>query len=208
MKSQHRGGTIVGFIVGLIVGLGAALAVAVYVTKVPVPFMNKGAVRNGDNDEAEARKNRDWNVNAPGLQDACQGDRAARFGCGLRCRGAAPDARQAAASAAKPAASKAEGKPGADPLGDLASARARLPPGRCIPDYYVQAGAFRSQQDADAQRAKLAMLGWEARVSEREQNGRSVPRARRAVCQARRCRAAQGQTGGRGVESALVRVQR
>ena len=45
-------------------------------------------------------------------------------------------------------------------------------------DYFVQAGAFRTQQDADAQRAKLAMLGWEARVSEREQNGRNVFRVR------------------------------
>ena len=40
MKKQQTGGTIVGFIVGVIVGLGAALAVAVYVTKVPVPFLN------------------------------------------------------------------------------------------------------------------------------------------------------------------------
>jgi cell division protein FtsN len=45
-------------------------------------------------------------------------------------------------------------------------------------DYFVQAGAFPNQQDADAQRAKLAMLGWEARVSEREQNGRTVYRVR------------------------------
>ena len=42
----------------------------------------------------------------------------------------------------------------------------------------MQAGAFRTQTDADAQRAKLAMMGWEARVSEREQNGRTVFRVR------------------------------
>lgn len=44
MKNE-RGGTLVGFIVGVVVGLGAALAVAVYVTKVPVPFMNKSQSR-------------------------------------------------------------------------------------------------------------------------------------------------------------------
>ena len=109
MKSQHRGGTIVGFIVGLIVGLGAALAVAVYVTKVPVPFMNKGAVRNGDNDEAEARKNRDWNVNAPlAGKTPAKVTAPPASAAASGAVGAAPDARQAAASAAKPAASTAD----------------------------------------------------------------------------------------------------
>ena len=56
---QQRGGTILGFIVGAMVGLGAALAVAVYVTKVPVPFMNKGQNRTADQDAAEAKKNKD-----------------------------------------------------------------------------------------------------------------------------------------------------
>ena len=42
MKTQQRGGTVIGLIIGMIVGLAAALAVAVYVTKVPVPFLSKG----------------------------------------------------------------------------------------------------------------------------------------------------------------------
>ncbi len=211
MKTQHRGGTIVGFIIGLIVGLGAALAVAVYVTKVPVPFMNKGAVRNGDTDEAEARKNRDWNVNAPlaGKTPAkVATPPASAAASGPVVAASAPDARQSA-TAAKPAASKAEGKPGTDPLGDLASARAAAA-GQVDPfDYFVQAGAFRTQQDADAQRAKLAMLGWEARVSEREQNGRNVYRVRIGPF-AKRDDADQlkEKLAGAGVESALVRVQR
>ena len=39
---KHRGGTLLGFILGLLVGLGAALAVAVYVTKVPIPLVDRG----------------------------------------------------------------------------------------------------------------------------------------------------------------------
>ena len=39
MRQQQRGGTILGFILGLLVGLGAAFAVAVYVSKIPVPFL-------------------------------------------------------------------------------------------------------------------------------------------------------------------------
>ena len=42
----------------------AALAVAVYVTKVPIPFVNKGHSRSADQDAAETRKNRDWDPNA------------------------------------------------------------------------------------------------------------------------------------------------
>jgi len=62
---QQRGGTILGFIIGVVVGLAGALAVAVYVTKVPVPFMNKGQTRSADQDAEEAKQNKDWDPNAP-----------------------------------------------------------------------------------------------------------------------------------------------
>lgn len=44
--------------------------------------------------------------------------------------------------------------------------------------YFVQAGAFRGPGEADAQRAKLAIMGMEAQVSEREQAGRVMYRVR------------------------------
>lgn len=64
MKKQ-RGGTILGVILGLVAGLGAALLVAIYVTKVPVPFVNKGQIRSADQDVQESKKNKDWDPNAP-----------------------------------------------------------------------------------------------------------------------------------------------
>jgi len=208
MNKQQRGGTIVGFILGLVVGLGVALGVAVYVTKVPVPFLNKGATRSVDQDAAETQKNKNWDPNAP-----LSGKNPARVAAPASAA-SAPDApavadARAPASAAKAAASKPEGKPGADPLGDLAVAKAAAA-GSVDPfDYFVQAGAFRTQGDADAQRAKLAMVGWEARVSEREQNGRTVFRVRIGPF-AKRDDAEQlkEKLAGAGVESALVRVQR
>ena len=48
----QRGNTLVGFILGLVVGLLVALGVAVYVTKVPIPFLNKGLTRNAEQDAA------------------------------------------------------------------------------------------------------------------------------------------------------------
>ena len=119
-----------------------------------------------------------------------------------------------AAPAPKAAASKPEkvqpGKPAsADPLGDLAKAKAAEAGSADPYDYFVQAGAFRTQADADAQRAKLAMMGWEARVSEREQNGRPVFRVRVGPFAKRDDAAAlKDKLDGTGVESALVRVQR
>ncbi|MGA8391280.1 MAG: sporulation protein, partial [Burkholderiaceae bacterium] len=62
---QQRGGTFLGIVIGVVVGLGAALAVAIYVTKVPVPFLNKSPPRKADQDAAEALKNKDWDPNAP-----------------------------------------------------------------------------------------------------------------------------------------------
>src|SRR5512133_3764033 len=64
MKKQ-RGGTILGFIIGVVVGLGAALAVAVYVTKVPIPFVDKGQNRSVDQDAVESERNKNWDPNAP-----------------------------------------------------------------------------------------------------------------------------------------------
>lgn len=216
MKKQQKGGTIIGFIVGVIVGLGAALAVAVYVTKVPVPFLNKGGGRGVDMDAAESQKNKNWDPNSPlyGRNPARPPAPvvAAPASAPAPAPAAAPEVR-AAASAPKPAASKpdakAETKPGADPLGDLAVAKAAAT-GNVDPfDYFVQAGAFRTQPDADAQRAKLAMLGWEARVSEREQNGRAVFRVRVGPFTKRDdAERIKEKLDGAGVDSALVRVQR
>lgn len=212
MNNKQQGGTVLGFIFGLVVGLGVALGVAVYVTKVPVPFLNKGTTRSVEQDAAEAQKNKNWDPNSPlyGKSPA----RVATPASAASAADAAPvaDARAPAASTpakAAAAASKAEGKPGADPLGDLAAAKAAAA-GSAEPfDYFVQAGAFRTQGDADAQRAKLAMIGWEARVSEREQNGRTVFRVRIGPF-AKRDDAEQlkEKLAGAGVESALVRVQR
>lgn len=221
MKKKQLGGTILGFILGVIVGLGAALAVAVYVTKVPVPFLNKGGARGADQGAAEAQKNKDWGPNSP-LRGKSAAKPPAPAASAAGAEPATPAAQPvataepkgAAASAPKAAASKPEkvetGKPtSADPLGDLAKAKAAEAGSADPYDYFVQAGAFRTQADADAQRAKLAMMGWEARVSEREQNGRPVFRVRVGPFAKRDDAAAlKDKLDGTGVESALVRVQR
>lgn len=214
MKKKQTGGTIIGFIFGVLVGLGAALVVAVYVTKVPVPFLNKGGVRGVDQDAAEAQKNKNWDPNSlltgkGSTQSPARVPTPAAPASANGANGTAPAAEVTAARtpASKPAA-KADTKPAAsaDPLGDLAKAKsAAVDPF----DYFVQAGAFPNQTGADAQRAKLAMLGWEARVSEREQNGRTVYRVRVGPFSKRDdAEQLKEKLEGAGVESAMVRVQR
>ena len=230
-RRPQRGGTFLGLILGALVGLAAALAVAIYVAKVPVPFLNKGAVRTNSQDAAEAEKNRDWDPNAtlrgrPGASGGSTGGAVVPAPEPQPIPAPAEVAVPSAPPATRPVPLPAEVKPesprraetrpsapSADPLGDLAAARAGLPPPAAAPAdpfaYFVQAGAFRAPQDADAQRARLSLMGVEARISEREQAGRTVYRVRVGPLQnrdaAERVRERLEQSG---FEAALVRVQK
>jgi hypothetical protein len=64
MMNKQRGGTILGLMIGVVLGLAAALAVAVFVTKTPSPFNNKGQVHTSETDATESKKNKDWDPNS------------------------------------------------------------------------------------------------------------------------------------------------
>ena len=209
--NTQKGGTLLGLIIGALVGLGAALAVAVYITKVPVPFMNKGQSRSPDHDAAEARKNRDWNPNAPMYGKNPARPSAAASGPVLDVT----PPKTAASSPASPATTAAKTTPAsADPIGDLAKARLATPPAATSSgvdpfNYFVQVGAFRTPEDAEQQRAKISLMGLEAKVTEREQSGRTVFRVRLGPFDRKDdAEKAKERLDGSGVETALVRVQR
>jgi cell division protein FtsN len=214
--NKQRGGTFLGLIIGALLGLGAALAVAVYVTKVPVPFMNKSPSRGGaEGDAAEAKKNKDWNPNGP-LASKNQVKPPPPPIPAAPELAAVPAPPAAVVAGAKPAAS-APGKapkppPSLDPLGDLAKAKLESPtvlPGVDPFTYFIQAGAFRTPEDAEQQRARLMLLGVQARVSEREQSGRTVYRVRLGPFQSKEdADAAKARLDNNSIETALVRVQR
>jgi cell division protein FtsN len=193
-----------------VVGLAAALAVAVYVTKVPVPFMNKVQSRTADQDAAEAKKNKDWDPNAP-----LYGKNPAKpiIATSPEATASTPKGTPAAkADAAVKPDAKAESKPAvsADPLGDLAKAKAKAATAETEPFvYFVQVGAYRTAEDAEGQRAKLSLTGIDAKITEKEQSGRMVYRVR--VGPFEKKEAAEGSKAkldGAGLETALVRVQR
>ena len=213
---RQQGGTLLGFVLGLVIGLVVALGVAMYVTKVPMPFSNKNQSRSAEQDAVEAEKNKDWNPNG-----ALQSKPAA---VEVPAEGATP-APGSPPSANAPAAPAVT----ADPLADLdkkstpnsGASSALPPPAAATPQpaskaatndpftYFVQAGAFKTAADADAQKAKLSMMGIEAKVSEREQAGRAIFRVRSGPFddkeQAEKIKA---RLDANSMDAALVRVQR
>ena len=200
---QQRGGTLLGFIIGVLVGLAAALAVAVYVTKVPIPFVNKGPSRSADQDVTESQKNKDWDPNAP-----LYGKTPVKPALPASAAPAAPPAGPAAKSPGGSAATEYKPAVTADPLGDLANARSAAAPAEPF-SYFVQVGAFRSAEDAESQRAKLSLSGVQAKVTEREQAGRVVFRVRVGPFDTKKeADQLKQRLDDSGLETALVRVQR
>jgi len=205
MKSKQHGGTFLGIILGVIVGLAVALGVAIYVAKVPIPFVNKNSSRTSDQDAAEAEKNKGWDPNSPlrshGVLTPAPGQLAP-----VPAPVEVPNAVASAAAPARP--------PSHDPLGDFVATRtgAQPPAPAAGTDpfvYFVQAGAFRTADDAEAQRARLALLGVQASVSEREQAGRTIYRVRVGPFQNKDAAdRVKERLDGERYEAALVRVQR
>ena len=205
-----------GFVMGLVVGLGISLAVAVYVTKVPTPFSNKNQPRSSEQDSAENKKNKDWNPNNI-FQSKTPAEIPTTPGPDVVPKQTDTSSVKPPGEIAKTEPSKQENRPAvtADPLGDLAKAKSGLSTAATGStsgdpfDYVIQVGAFRSNADADAQKAKLALMGLDAKVSERDQGGRTVYRVRLGPYDdktaAEKVRA---RLEGSGIENTLVRVQR
>lgn len=177
----QQGNTLLGIIIGLVIGLVIAVIVALVISKGSTPFTDKSG-KVGKAAEPTAGQISDPNKPMYGSKEAAR-EAARDFS---RDQNAATPAAPAAARpapaapAAKPvdelqqvvdkieAASKA--KPGAanvvpTPTGPAAAAPAAAGDDKFV--YYLQAGAFREVADAENTRAKLALLGFEATVTDR-----------------------------------------
>ena len=156
-RKGSGGGFLVGMFVGLLIGLAVALGIALYLNKTPIPFMSraKPAAENGQGEPGKA----------PAIAGLPQG-------------GQKP--------AAPVPASKPPEKPrfdfykilvgGEEPLSDrelrerLSAAAKSAAPEQQVAAvaprdvYFIQAGAFQNPADADNQKARLAILGFESNV--------------------------------------------
>jgi cell division protein FtsN len=180
---RQQGNTLTGIIIGLIVGLAIAVAVALAITKGATPFTDKSAkAKPSDptpgqvsdpnkplygNREAAREANKKFPEKAAPAPDA---DPLAKVIAGLK----------------DPADLKAEGKaPVAAPVAAEAPHElARVVAARtdaAADDkvvYFLQAGAFREMSDAEATRAKLALVGFEASISDRSSDAGVLHRVR------------------------------
>lgn len=151
-RKGSGGGFLAGMFVGLLAGLAVALGIALYLNKTPIPFMS-GAKPETTRPEAGSA------LPLAGLPQG--GDKPAA-----------------------PVPVKPPAKPrfdfykilagGEEPLSDrelrerlrAAQAPAPGPVASAAPQdvYFIQAGAFQNPADADNQKARLAMLGFESNV--------------------------------------------
>jgi cell division protein FtsN len=206
VPASQRGGTVLGFLAGLIFGLAVAVVVAIFVTRTPVPFVNK------------VGKLADRLTEAKSPADAPDPNKPL-YSRNKPATGASPEGGDSAAGtptapvpgAALPASSESESPATAPTPGANASAHAPAnAPSDAKTDerinYLLQAGAFRSQEDADGMRAKLALIGFEARVLTAEVNGQTLYRVRigpyAALDDLNRARAKLAETG---IEASVVR---
>jgi len=147
-RGRSKGGFLLGMFAGLILGLMIAIGVAFYLSNTPIPFGTK-AKTNGQ--EAET---------PPGKLPAI---------AGLPQRGAVPGVGQDGKAPEKPKFDFYKILPGSEaPVSDKElkeRTREAQPPAKSAKDvYFVQAGSFQNPADADNQKAKLAMLGFESSV--------------------------------------------
>lgn len=195
-RHSSFGGTLLGLIIGLVIGLLVALGVAIYVSKVPVPFMNKGTNRGAEPSAADAEKNKDWDPNAPlyGKNPVKAADKPA------------DDATPNPVLAPPAVVGSTPDHKSEDPLGDLAREKANGPDPF---QYYVQAGAFRTPEEAETLRAKLSLAGYDPKVSVREVAGRQLHRVRIGPIDTKsEAEEVQQKLSASKISSALVRVQR
>lgn len=153
LPAGQRGSTLIGFIVGLVLGLGIAVAVALYLTNAPIPFVNK--VQRPTENVKPGADGKLPDPNKP-LYGAPVTPPPPPAGKDDVPKIEAPSETKAAAEqAAKAAEAADEGT-----------------------RYVLQAGAFKTAEDADTMRARLAMLGLDARVFPVEQGGATLYRVR------------------------------
>ncbi|MYM89712.1 SPOR domain-containing protein [Rugamonas sp. FT82W] len=183
-RSRQHGNTIIGIVIGLVIGLAIAVVVALVINKGATPFTDKG--RSSKAAEPTAGQAADPNKPMYGNKDAVR-EAAKDFAKDTPKEPpkapppadplqAVVDKIQGAPAPAAPAPAPVEKPKAAAAAVAVTPGAANVAPTPAKPAadsgddkfiYYLQAGAFREIADAESARAKLALLGFEANVSDR-----------------------------------------
>jgi cell division protein FtsN len=200
-KSSGGGSTLYGVLAGLLIGLIAAAAVAFYVIKSPMPFVDKASRSPEASSTVDPRNAPDPNaglggrgtgpVTEPSSPEQPTGEIA---GASTSRPAAAPDALGALIATLTPSPSsslssqsnqarppaRTESAPAA-PATSSASTSVSTPSGSTAASsgpYFLQVGSFRVLEDAEALRAKILLMGMSVEIQRAEVNGLQVNRVR------------------------------
>lgn len=138
---RSGGSFLLGMFVGVILGLGIALGVAFYLSKTPLPFLGKS--RSAEGKEAPGQPQKPVAGMPQGGAKGAERDKP-KF-----------DFYKILPGAEEPVTEKE--------LKDAAKA-GKGQPEAAKSVYFIQAGSFQSPADADNQKAKIAILGFESSV--------------------------------------------
>jgi cell division protein FtsN len=211
---KQRGNTLLGIIIGLIIGLAIAVVVALVITKGSSPFVNK--VSRAASSESAGASAPLGDPNKPLYSDKNAAKEAAKE---LKASSEAPVQAEVAVTPPAPEAKaevKSEVKPSEDKLDKLVDKALAGKLGEIKAEnseekwtYYLQAGAFREQDDAENTRAKLALLGFEANIVERKLESGVLYRVQIGPYdQAEAMNRVRGKLLENGVDVAVVRNQK
>ncbi|MDB5797487.1 MAG: hypothetical protein JWP36_1389 [Paucimonas sp.] len=232
--SRQGGGTLLGLIMGLVIGLSIAVVVAITIKNTPLPFTNKlgRPEKAPDAASAVADPNRTLRGNKDAAREAA---RQSAKPAEEKPAEAASEAKEAARAAAKePAADKESAKESAKEAAKGATREApkaiakggenKAPvvdksitidgrskePGAAADEkftYYLQAGAFLEQADAENTKAKLALMGVGAGIAERKSDNGTLYRVRIGpFAQLEAMNRVRSKLTDNGVDVAVVRV--
>ncbi len=164
-SKKQAGGTLLGLIVGLILGLSIAVGVAMVIYKTPLPFTNKGTERAAPASNELSDPNKPLYGKKTQLKEPAPGAPAPT----VAEETIKPPVVDKATAAKEKAQQKLE-------AAKTEAAKAESADEKWI--YYLQAGAFGAMADAESMKAKLALMGFEATVSERQAETGTLHRVR------------------------------
>jgi cell division protein FtsN len=171
IRRRTRGGVLLGIMIGLLAGLTIAVVAALYMTRSSVPLLDRAK-----------------RPTAPAAAPAAEPGPAAELPDPNRAMQRGRPAGVEAPPAVAPVTPQTPTPPPAGTVPPVAVAPPSAPPGSGSappPDtpadrsvYLLQAGAFKGQEDAEGMKAKLALIGFEARIVTAEVNGVTFYRVR------------------------------
>ena len=180
-RARQRGGTLIGIFVGLIIGLGMAAGVAFWLMRNNPAFQAQNSARDASKDPTKAARSDAAEKPRFDFYKILPGNEEAKVQAAEAPKAARPDrtvADQAKAQQGPKAAERAaETAPAAPVAPSAASAPARAPDkvasvepakpaAKSGERFWLQAGSFAGEPEAENLKARLALAGWEATVQQ------------------------------------------